>query len=891
MLKEFAFEAKVGSLSDPDEGRKIPERLKQALFDFLENGLEENLLCPEQLTLLFKEFESLDELMNRLLFLEEGVANVSFSEICAKCKAALHSISRGVPENASFSGSCIAALHLWPGLETEKLLEDFRALAKNYKAEVKGNFEAQVMALAEGNVRPLLKERGSVFDFLDPSNRKVRRAEPPFLHYPGFFDWGRNHLAPLLKQKVFPMIQAAWKPIAERILKEEDHLDPDEILLKMQRATENGPFAQRIREKYAAAIIDEFQDTDAVQWDIFKRLFIDHPVKALYLVGDPKQSIYRFRKADVYTYIQARDELGEESVYQLDTNYRSSPRLISALNTLFQRDWLHLPKVQRTLPYFPVKAGVKIDSAFNDEKGALHFLLAEGEPGPLFEEVFLPYAIREIEKLQAKCAILVKDRYQSEKAVAALKERGIAAVAKSHVPIGETLAFQAVRELFEAALSPRSQSTAKVVQSGPFASLDVSFVELKVILEEKGLVPFSRLVLKEAVSSDILQIFELFFEWEQREGFSFEGLKRYLKQLAHLKADEGGRRRMEVDEEAVQVMTLHISKGLEFDVVFALGLPSRTPGSEGEVEELEAEKLRQLYVAMTRAKKRLYVPIACGSKEAEKGTHSPMELFCRYWQSPVVDYLKTVSQKESITYEQLVGPIELGAPPERAVKKSFREEIPPPLLYKPSLLSSFTSLAKTEEREVKWSENTPGVFDLQTMPRGSETGILIHQIFEQIFLQKIWRTPVAIEALIDSTLQFTSLASWKEVIQQMALNTLQTPLQAFGEFFSLSELEPDQLQVEMEFLFSTPPHFVKGFIDLVFCHQKRVYFIDWKTNWLESYDQTSLREEMRRHDYSLQASLYAEAIQRHFNMPYGGAFYLFVRGQAQLFIEGGSYGP
>ena len=154
------------------------------------------------------------------------------------------------------------------------------------------------------------------------------------------------------------LIRSMWNPIAEKILLEEEHLNPDEILLQMRKAIELPLFAKQVRQKYTVAIIDEFQDTDSVQWDIFRSLFLEGPaLRAFYLVGDPKQSIYRFRKADVYTYIQARDFLGEEHLYHLDTNFRSSKKLIGALNAFFARDWLTLPKVNRTLPYIPVQAG------------------------------------------------------------------------------------------------------------------------------------------------------------------------------------------------------------------------------------------------------------------------------------------------------------------------------------------------------------------------------------------------------------------------------------------------------------------------------------------------------------------------------------------------------
>jgi len=332
---------------------------------------------------------------------------------------------------------------------------------------------------------------------------------------------------------------------------------------------------------------------------------------------------------------------------------------------------------------------------------------------------------------------------------------------------------------------------------------------------------------------------------------------------------------MEVNEEAVQIMTMHISKGLEFEVVFALGLSSRTAISE-EIDEIEAEKLRQLYVAMTRAKKRLYVPIAQSKKDPEAGTHSPMELFARYFEAPFVQELNKLSEKESITLEHLSAPFTLSP----AVLKSTVEKRAPllPRAFSPIFISSFTTLATLKESDLKYAVVDSHAFTLQTMPRGSETGVAIHQIFEELFsgVKPIWRDPLAIDALVSYHLRFSPLQPWEGAIQQMVRKTVNMPLLANGEFFSLSEMI--EFQVEMEFIFSSAPNFVKGFIDLVFCRKGFVYFVDWKTNWLEDYGQQFLEKAMDAHDYRLQAALYKEAIERHFKRPFGGAYYLFVRG-------------
>lgn len=854
MFKEFAFEAKVGAFRNPDEGMQIPESLKIAARDFLSFGINASLLCREQVALLFKEFESVEAIVLRMLQKEPPTPSFCFSELLVECKAALQP---------------------WR-LEEKRLIEDFRELEKNYKTSLKGDFEGQIKALFYEEFFPLiLKERGSIFDFLHRKNQKLRPQPIKELHYPGFFDWAQSHIAPLVKQPVFPILKKAFEPILQKVLEEEEHLDPDELLLQMQKAVDNPCFKERVREKYKAVIIDEFQDTDALQWDIFQKVFLESSLRALYLVGDPKQSIYRFRKADIYTYLQARDLLGEANRYLLDTNFRSSKPLIGALNALFDRKWLHLPKIGQTLPYHPVQAGSKIESDFQDGKGAIHFMIAQGES--LFEKVFLPYAVKEIEAMRPKrCALLVKDRYQALSAIELLKSRGISAIAKSHVTLGQTDAFRAIVELFDAILSPEDRNAATIVLKGPFGDLGLHFSDYKELLEEKGLILFAKqLVLDE----DAMQIFEYLFAWEKKEGFSFEGLRRCLKQLKTLGSDEGGGRRIEVDEEAVQVMTLHISKGLEFDVVFALGLASRSPKKEEgeESDEFAAEKMRQLYVAMTRAKKRLYVPVAFLEKEPDLGTDAPMELFSKYFEGPLQEELEALSKTESISLEKIVFPTEFTPVPHAHGKQ---DEKPSPLRarsYPSSILSSFTTLAKPQKNLFlsEPSRQNPDVFVLQTMPKGPKTGVEIHELLERIFRAHCF-SEEAIHILVEERLKYSLLRPWQAAIEEMIQKILWMPFETAEGVFLLKDL--NQFQVEMEFIFSKAPHFIKGVIDLIFYFREKIYFIDWKTNWLEKYELPQLQQAMEEHDYNLQAGLYSEAIRRYFKLEIGGIYYVFVRG-------------
>ena len=100
-----------------------------------------------------------------------------------------------------------------------------------------------------------------------------------------------------------------------------------------------------LRERFRFAIVDEFQDTDPIQWDIFRRLFLEGASR-LILVGDPKQAIYGFRGADLPTYLRATKQMTRDLdavEYPLTINWRSTPELLDALNRFFD-DGGYFPK-------------------------------------------------------------------------------------------------------------------------------------------------------------------------------------------------------------------------------------------------------------------------------------------------------------------------------------------------------------------------------------------------------------------------------------------------------------------------------------------------------------------------------------------------------------------
>jgi len=132
-----------------------------------------------------------------------------------------------------------------------------------------------------------------------------------------------------------------------RIVREEKRLGYDDLLLEMRNALDREGSGQRlaasIRRRFPAALIDEFQDTDPTQARIFAAIYgggnDGEPVEtadgpgALYIVGDPKQAIYKFRGADIFAYLAAQQ--GTDSGLELGSNYRSTPGLVEACNAIF----------------------------------------------------------------------------------------------------------------------------------------------------------------------------------------------------------------------------------------------------------------------------------------------------------------------------------------------------------------------------------------------------------------------------------------------------------------------------------------------------------------------------------------------------------------------------
>jgi exodeoxyribonuclease V beta subunit len=136
----------------------------------------------------------------------------------------------------------------------------------------------------------------------------------------------------------------------------------DQLIERVWKASEAPEFAAALAARWPLMLIDEFQDTDPRQWDIFRRMYEAGEPEArwLCLIGDPKQAIYRFRGGDLATYRRARDyvvaDAGDDTrgIAELDANFRSTPAVLRAIETMFMAN--PLPFVEDIIAFHPVLA-------------------------------------------------------------------------------------------------------------------------------------------------------------------------------------------------------------------------------------------------------------------------------------------------------------------------------------------------------------------------------------------------------------------------------------------------------------------------------------------------------------------------------------------------------
>jgi len=246
------------------------------------------------------------------------------------------------------------------GGEVEALLKTSSALnRRSYNKNVVAKAIAAGAALAAEAAPPSILP--DAFERLTPAvlaekGTKAGETTPahPFFDLCWDFAERRGRLDSAAKAQFLISARSFVRETLEKRKRDEGLLYFDDLLRRLDQALAGegaDALCATVRQRHPVALIDEFQDTDPQQYRIFRRVYAAEPECGLFLIGDPKQAIYAFRGADIFTYMQAREETAGESAasaggdgedpqrgggqYTLGTNWRSGSRLITAINTLF----------------------------------------------------------------------------------------------------------------------------------------------------------------------------------------------------------------------------------------------------------------------------------------------------------------------------------------------------------------------------------------------------------------------------------------------------------------------------------------------------------------------------------------------------------------------------
>lgn len=393
----------------------------------------------------------------------------------------------------------------------------------------------------------------------------------------------------------------------------------DDLLFNLHERLADGRhpwLAPLLAQRWPAALIDEFQDTDPLQLAIFRALHAAGG-QALFLVGDPKQAIYGFRHADLQTYLRARSLADAE--YALADNQRSSAGLIAALNHLFSRNPAAF--LLEGLQYQPVNFGAKPRPPFRDaadDGGDLRvWLLDDGVNLPDKETARQAAAATtagEIARLlgagdihigerplrPADVAVLVRSHVQGAQIKAALARLGLGSVELSRDGVFQSEEAEDLERVLRATLEPGRAGLVRAALAGRLHGLDAAALEALAVDESafaerlqrfaedrdvwlrRGFGPcFRRLLARENVAARLLarsdgerrltnylHLGELLQRAGERHAAP-EALLRHLEsQRREDVAGEASQLRLESDRDLVQILTIHKAKGLEYPIVF-----------------------------------------------------------------------------------------------------------------------------------------------------------------------------------------------------------------------------------------------------------------------------------------------------------------------------------
>jgi exodeoxyribonuclease V beta subunit len=623
-----------------------------------------------------------------------------------------------------------------------------------------------------------------------------------------------------------------------------------------------------LQKKYKAVFVDEFQDTDRLQYEIFSKAFGNNTI--LFLIGDPKQSIYAWRKADIFTYFKARSDVKHR--YTMNTNFRSSAYMIEAMNRFF------LPVENFDTFYFNNSSDSiiyrKVDSRVEKSKGGLYLDSKTVTPLSITvvnnsEEILATVTSQVIDIVSnsgyiieingrqetirpSDIGILVRSKRQAVSVKKELAKHGIPAVTIDDTRVLQSDEAKNLLYLLEAMINiTRSQINRALLS--PFTGYNPADIlklndEVTLALFRKyrahwqtdgvytALMHFvadfnvRAVLLNPAVSSgeriiaNLFQLIELVHKVQTNKQFSPAELVSWLRrgiEGMEIAGDEY-EQRVETDEDSVKIVTIHRSKGLEYKIVIAPFLDFVLKDNDfysfrepltGEYVSIDKSRItdeqRLLVTIQNEQENRrlLYVAITRAIYKCYV-VHNRSA-----GDSTLAQFLQVLKDPDEtcIKYEMAPAVYEGFRYRQRREYSTIIRKTPVNFELKHSNWSkmSYTMLAqKPEGISRPRSAFHPDKYDhfmFSQLTRGNKTGNLLHYIFENI--------------------NFADTRNWKQVIQEalkqwlpvhselhmpmlleMLHQTLNIPILVGANEFRLSEISYEKRIHEFGFDFPVPEY-------------------------------------------------------------------------------------
>ncbi len=818
-------------------------------------------------------------------------------------------------------------------------------------------------------------------------------------------------------------VEGLLPQVAERLnrdKRERGQVDYNDMLTQVWRAidgTRGDAIVAALRARLRYAVVDEFQDTDDLQWRIFQRIFVGaEPANCLYVVGDPKQAIYGFRDADVFSYLRARQELhsrGAASV-PLNRNFRSTADLIGACNLIFDQ--------RADAPIFtgeirhdtPAQCGLPDLSARTPAAGRIApvtlFRYAAAAPGSapqmraaigrriastlrkiLFDE---QHRITIADEGTARRVepndifVLTRSGAESVEIGGYLRESGVPFAFYKQDGLFQTCEASDVLDVLRAVAQPGHRSHRLKAWMSPFFGVPIAsiaaigeapaghplnerlfewqalaneerFVELfDRLMHESGLADRELLLSNsERELTNYLHVLEILLEQALRERLSVSELiarlEAYIAGTLLPPGIESNIQRIESERRAVQVMTVHMSKGLEADVVFlfggtgrpvdrspiaiyhdgyerrlALGKAEKQAASAPIKDEEEQENQRLIYVALTRARVKLYLPF-CPARSLKRKINGYYARLNDRLAEIVADRtiaadqfeIENVDDRDSTRgASDLPARLKSWSPPERLTQddhgdrpERFFDDLH--RRHAPLVTRSYTALERSAHRDIEpadFKRDIEAADDAPDLPGGRNVGIFLHEVIEKLDLASLaepidlesWKRCEEVARLFEETMRRCQVRDprWADRGAEIVFNALRSPIEVRNGA-TLGPLYRCPSVREMEFLYPIPETshpllssggggawtvergYLKGFVDFVFDHGGVTYFADWKSDHLAAYGNAAIEAHVREH-YERQAAIYSVGIVRllrirseaEYNARFGGLLYLFIRG-------------